>query len=79
MSKKPSVSKAAVIYFRDSAEFETWLDEHVDLKSGVWLRLLKKGTGIPSLTSEEAVDVGLCYGWISGQRKADDEIYSSQK
>jgi len=39
----------------------------------------KKGSGIPSLTADEAVDVGLCYGWISGQRKSYDEVYYLQK
>jgi hypothetical protein len=34
----------------------------------VWLKIAKKGSGVPSLTADEAVDVGLCYGWISGQR-----------
>jgi uncharacterized protein YdeI (YjbR/CyaY-like superfamily) len=31
------------------------------------------------LTDDEAVDVGLCYGWISGQRKGFDETYYLQK
>ena len=45
----------------------------------MWLKLAKKGSGIPSLTSDEAVDVGLCFGWISGQRKALDDEYYLQK
>ena len=36
----------------------------------VWLQLAEKESGVPSLTDDEAV--GLCYGWISGQRKAYD-------
>ena len=31
------------------------------------------------MTSDEAVDVGLCYGWISGQRKGLDDVYYLQK
>jgi uncharacterized protein YdeI (YjbR/CyaY-like superfamily) len=31
------------------------------------------------LTDDEAVDLGLCYGWISGQRKSFDEVYYLQK
>ena len=45
----------------------------------MWLKIAKKGSGIASLTDDEAVDVGLCYGWISGQRKAFDEVYYLQK
>jgi uncharacterized protein YdeI (YjbR/CyaY-like superfamily) len=73
------VNEAVVIAFRDAAEFEAWLDEHVDLGVGVWLKIAKKGSGVPSLTADEAVDVGLCYGWISGQRKPSDEACYLQK
>jgi uncharacterized protein YdeI (YjbR/CyaY-like superfamily) len=68
-----------VIAFRDAAEFEAWLDAHVDLRVGVWLKIAKKGSGVPSLNDDEAVDLGLCYGWISGQRKSYDEVYYLQK
>jgi uncharacterized protein YdeI (YjbR/CyaY-like superfamily) len=67
------------IRFRDAAEFEAWLDAHFDVSAGMWLKIAKKGSGIPSLTSDEAVDAGLCYGWISGQRKSLDEVYYLQK
>jgi hypothetical protein len=67
------------VHFRDAAEFEAWLDAHVDLPAGVWLRMAKKRSGVASLTSDEAVDAGLCYGWISGQRKSLDHIYYLQK
>jgi uncharacterized protein YdeI (YjbR/CyaY-like superfamily) len=68
-----------VIAFSDAAEFETWLADHVDEKRRVWLKIAKIGSGVASPTSDEAVDVGLCYGWISGQRKAYDEGYYLQK
>jgi uncharacterized protein YdeI (YjbR/CyaY-like superfamily) len=45
----------------------------------VWLKIAKKSSGIPSITSNEAVDVGLCWGWISGQRRSYDEPYYLQK
>jgi uncharacterized protein YdeI (YjbR/CyaY-like superfamily) len=45
----------------------------------VWLKMAKKESGIASLTSDEAVDAGLCYGWISGLRKSCDEVYYLQK
>lgn len=79
MSTKPAVNEAVVIAFRDAAEFEAWLDAHVGLRAGVWLKIAKQGSGVPSLTDGEAVDLGLCYGWISGQRKSYDEVYYLQK
>jgi uncharacterized protein YdeI (YjbR/CyaY-like superfamily) len=76
---KSEPEAAEVIAFRDAAEFETWLAENVDRGAGVWLKIAKKGSGIASLTDDEAVDIGLCYGWISGQRKALDDVYYLQK
>jgi uncharacterized protein YdeI (YjbR/CyaY-like superfamily) len=73
------MAEAEVIAFEDAAAFEAWLEGHVADQPGVWLKLAKAGSGIPSLTSDEAVDVGLCFGWISGQRKSLDERYYLQK
>lgn len=47
--------------------------EHGD--TGVWPKMAKKGSGIPTVTDDEVVDIGLCYGWVSGQRKALDDRY----
>jgi uncharacterized protein YdeI (YjbR/CyaY-like superfamily) len=76
---KPAVIEAEVLAFRDAAEFEAWLGAHVDLQVGVWLKIAKKGSGVPSLNDDEAVDLGLCYGWVSGQRKSCDEVHYLQK
>lgn len=70
---------AEIIAFPDATAFEAWLAENVDHNSGVWLKIAKKASGIASLTDDEAVDVGLCYGWISGQRKGFDDLYYLQK
>jgi uncharacterized protein YdeI (YjbR/CyaY-like superfamily) len=79
MSTEPAADGADVIAFRDAAEFEAWLAEHVDRKIGVWLKIAKKGSGVASLTDDDAVDIGLCYGWISGQRKSYDDAHYLQK
>jgi len=75
----PGEDGAEVHPFRDAAEFDAWLAEHHDHQPGVWLKLAKLSTGIPSMTSDEAVDVGLCWGWISGQRRRLDETWYLQK
>ena len=79
MPRTPEPDVAEVIAFRDAAEFEDWFADHVDESAGVWLKIAKKGSGIASLTDDEAVDIGLCYGWISGQRKSFDEEHYLQK
>ena len=78
MSTRPA-DAADTIFFRDAAAFESWLAENVDHQPGVWLKIAKKSSGIASLTDDEAVDVGLCFGWISGQRRSLDTSYYLQK
>lgn len=68
-----------VVAFADADAFETWLAEHHTRQAGVWVKVAKKKSGIPSVTDDELVDVGLCYGWISGQRRSLDEQYYLQK
>jgi uncharacterized protein YdeI (YjbR/CyaY-like superfamily) len=76
MPKQPGDDGAEIRPFRDAAEFDAWLAEHHGDTAGVWLKVAKASSGIPSMTSDEAVDVGLCWGWISGQRRGlDDEWY----
>jgi uncharacterized protein YdeI (YjbR/CyaY-like superfamily) len=74
-----SLDGVEIIAFRDAAAWESWLADHHDLEAGVWLKLAKKGSGIPSVTSDEVVDIGLCYGWVSGQRRTYDEAFYLQK
>ncbi|MBO3747099.1 YdeI/OmpD-associated family protein [Streptosporangiaceae bacterium NEAU-GS5] len=68
-----------IAYFADAEAFERWLDSHHTRQEGVWIKMAKKRSGIPSLTDDEAVDVGLCYGWISGRRRSLDEQFYLQK
>ncbi|RII13860.1 hypothetical protein DSC45_23170 [Streptomyces sp. YIM 130001] len=68
-----------VVAFGDADAFERWVARNYTLQEGVWIRMAKKKSGIPSVTEDELVDIGLCYGWISGQRRALDEQYYLQK
>ncbi len=79
MPKPPGEDGAEILPFRDAAEFDAWLTDHHDHQPGVWLKLAKKSSGIPSLTDDDAVDIGLCWGWISGQRRALDDTHYLQK
>jgi len=68
-----------VMGFEDAAAFERWLEGASELTQGIWLKLAKKGTGVASVTYAEAVDVGLCHGWIDGQAKSVDAVYYLQR
>lgn len=65
--------------FASRAEFEAWLDEHHATVDGIWLQVAKKASGIPSVTTAEALEVALCFGWIDGQRRPLDDTYFLQR
>jgi uncharacterized protein YdeI (YjbR/CyaY-like superfamily) len=59
--------------FRTAAAFERWLSKHHDRETEIWLRVYKKGSGVATVTTAEALDVALCWGWIDAIRKSFDE------
>jgi len=59
--------------FKTAAAFERWLATHHDRADELWLKVHKKGSGLASITTAEALDVVLCWGWIDGIRKSLDE------
>lgn len=54
--------------FRSSEELRAWLAKAHARASVVFVRIYKKGAGVPSITYAEALDQALCFGWIDGQR-----------
>ncbi|MCX5380624.1 YdeI family protein [Streptomyces sp. NBC_00091] len=73
------INGVEVIAFADAETFESWLARHHARAEGLWVKVAKKKSGIPTVTDDELVDIGLCYGWISGQRRSCDERYYLQK
>ena len=63
----------AIKSFPGQAAFEEWLASHHDSTAELWLKIHKKGSGLPTVTYAQALDVALCWGWIDGIRKAFDE------
>jgi uncharacterized protein YdeI (YjbR/CyaY-like superfamily) len=62
--------------FRSEADFERWLAANHARASEVWLKIFKKASGVPTVTTAQALDIALCWGWIDGIRKSlDDEAF----
>jgi uncharacterized protein YdeI (YjbR/CyaY-like superfamily) len=59
--------------FLTGAAFETWLAANHARETEVWLKIHKKGSGLPTVSPAEALDVVLCWGWIDGIRKGFDD------
>jgi uncharacterized protein YdeI (YjbR/CyaY-like superfamily) len=60
-------------------DWAVWLDNNHAASAGVWLEVAKKASGRTSVSYAEALDVALCYGWIDGQKKSQDESSWLQK
>ncbi|WP_328438400.1 YdeI/OmpD-associated family protein [Streptomyces sp. NBC_00444] len=65
--------------FASVADLDAWLTAHPAPHPGLWVKVAKKGSGIPSVTAADVNDVALCHGWITGQRRALDESYFLQR
>jgi len=59
--------------FANQEAWAAWLEKHYRESRGLWLRLAKKGSALRSVSFNEALDVALCYGWITGQTKGETE------
>jgi uncharacterized protein YdeI (YjbR/CyaY-like superfamily) len=74
-----SNSDDPVLGFASRKEWERWLKAEHASSPGVWVRIAKKNAGATSVTYDEALDVALCYGWIDGQKKSDDDTHWLQR
>ena len=64
---------AKIKSFRTEAAFAAWMKANHAREAEIWLKIHKKGSGLPTVTNAQAIDVALCWGWIDGIRKSFDE------
>jgi uncharacterized protein YdeI (YjbR/CyaY-like superfamily) len=66
--------------FSSSKQWKEWLAmNYATFDNGIWLRIFKKDSGEKTITYDEALDEALCFGWIDGQKKTNDEKSWLQK
>ena len=68
-----------VLPFATTADWLAWIDEHHATAKGIWVKIAKKSTGIPSVTHVEVLDTAICYGWIDAVRHPYDDTWFLQK
>lgn len=61
-----------VILFETQKTWGKWLEKN-ETSAGVWVQIAKKGSGMQSITYQQALEVALCFGWIDGLKNAWDE------
>ena len=67
------VDPARVREFEDADAFYAWLAKNHDREPEVWIKIHKKGSGLPSINHIEAIETVLCWGWIDAIRKGFDD------
>ncbi|MFI6894648.1 YdeI family protein [Streptomyces sp. NPDC050256] len=65
--------------FARIAQLESWLEKHHADRTGLWLKIAKRDSGVESVSAAEVIDSVLCFGWIDGQRKSFDAVYYLQR
>jgi len=58
-------------------EWRKWLKDHHDSQSEIWLVFYKQGTGITSISYDDALEEALCFGWVDSIiKRLDDARYA---
>ena len=68
-----------VLSFADQAALEAWLEAEHLTAPGIYVKIAKKGSGVPSVNWEQMVEVLLCFGWIDGRANRLDESFYLQR
>jgi len=69
----PALKVGPVGEFASAREWSRWLAKNHASAKELWLRFTKKGAQRKTVTRAEALEVALCYGWIDGQSRTENE------
>jgi len=73
------MSKPTHHSFETHEQLDAWLRAHHASEAELWVRIFKKGTGLPSVAWVDCVIAALTWGWIDGIRKALDDTSFLQR
>jgi uncharacterized protein YdeI (YjbR/CyaY-like superfamily) len=79
MDERQVVDGVPVVAFADPAALRAWLETRDPASGGVWVRLARAGSGVPSVTFLDLLDAGLCFGWSESTRRAGDDLTYLQR
>src|ERR1017187_2484935 len=65
--------------FKSKQDWAAWLEKNHRRSPGLWLRFAKKDSPFQSVSYPEALEVALCYGWIDGQKRPENQHIWRQK
>jgi uncharacterized protein YdeI (YjbR/CyaY-like superfamily) len=68
----PNPDPIKVKTFASPKHLSQWLKANHASESELWVKVLKKGAGVPSVDWNQIVIETLCWGWIDGVKKSLD-------
>ena len=68
-----------IMTFETVGNLREWLENNHTSSTGILVRIYKKGTNIPSVSFEEVLEEGLCFGWSESMRLKGDDVSYLQK
>lgn len=68
-----------VMEFKSGEELRGWLTRNYTTSQGIWIRVFNKRSKMPSVTFEELLDEGLCFGWSESMRRKQDDVSYLQR
>jgi uncharacterized protein YdeI (YjbR/CyaY-like superfamily) len=72
-NRKKRGTELPIREFSSSDELRAWLKQHHASSDGMWVRMYKKDSGVASVTFEEVLNEGLCFGWSESMRRKGDQ------
>lgn len=69
----------AVISFATAEELWSWLDVHHATHPGIWVRLQKTRSGVPSVSFHDVLEAGIAFGWSESTGRGLDSTSYLQK
>ena len=68
-----------ILQFAHIDDLHTWLEQNHSSSPGIFVRVYKKASGVPSISFEDLLEEGLCFGWSESLRLKGDERSYLQK
>ena len=68
-----------VMSFEDGSSLREWLAANHRESKGLWVRIFNSRAQRPSVTFEDLLEQGLCFGWSESKRARGDETFYLQR
>lgn len=68
-----------VMEFKNGEALRKWLSQNHSTSPGIWIRVFNKRSKLESVSFEELLDEGLCFGWSESMRRKFDDVSYLQR